>query len=120
MAWLRRNGYKAKLNPDQYGIDVLAKKGDAIYGFEVEVKHNWTGYDFPFDTVHYSARKRKFIQPNNYFTTVNKPRTAIFVVDYATLSTAPTVTKDTIYTRGEEFIEININDGVVFDMGEPT
>jgi hypothetical protein len=57
--WLESRGHEICVNPDQYGIDLLGSWHDRRYAWEVEVKHNWRGFDFPFDSVHYSVRKRK-------------------------------------------------------------
>ncbi len=104
--WLYRQDFYAWVNPDQYGIDVLAVKGLDDYGFEVEVKHNWKGDEFPFETVHFSARKQKFIAPNHYFTMLNHDRSCVLVVDAETLANANVVSKETKYTSAEPFLEV--------------
>ena len=58
--WLSAEGFEAMVNPDQYGIDILAEKNGQQYEIEVEVKHNWVGERFPFGEVHFPARKKKF------------------------------------------------------------
>jgi hypothetical protein len=60
IAWLESKGFMAWVNSDQFGIDVQGVRKGISYEFEVEVKHNWKGREFPFDTVHFSNRKRKF------------------------------------------------------------
>ena len=114
--WLGRQGYDAWVNPDQYGIDVLALKDFDEYGFEVEVKHNWKGPVFPFKSVHFSARKRKFIAPNHYFTMLNDERSCVLVVDGETLAEADVVSKETKYTSGELFIEVALRRCGVFRL----
>lgn len=106
--WLNANDYKAEVNPDQYGIDVLASKDGKEYQFEVEVKHNWKGPRFRYDTLHYSDRKRKFLKDpsNTSFVTFNHERTHALVVPGAVLADAPTIVKNTIYTSNEKFIEV--------------
>ena len=101
-------GYKAWVNPDQFGIDVLAEKAGEQYSFEVEVKHNWKGQAFPFRSVHFSARKRKFALDNgrNFFIMLNHERDYALAVSGATMLNSPVVSKDTIYTKGEQFIEV--------------
>jgi hypothetical protein len=104
--WLGTKQFNAYINPDQYGIDVLADKNDKQYGFEVEVKHNWNTPRFPYDTVHFAGRKQKFIAPNHYFTMLNHNRTQLLLVDGATLAQCKLVTKNTKYTTSEQFIEV--------------
>lgn len=110
IGWLRRRGYEAEVNSDQYGVDVLARRGSQPYHIEVEVKHAWCGGRFPFDTLHYSARKMRFVtvDPPTYFVTVNDERTMMLVVSGAALLRAEVITKDTIYTSGERFVSIPI------------
>lgn len=114
--WLTRQNYNAKINPDTYGVDVLANKNGVKYCFEVEVKHNWTGVDFPFSTVHFSGRKRKYIQPNTYFTMLNHKRNRILIVDYEALNNALIVRKNTIYTSDERFIEIPASECMIYKI----
>lgn len=116
--WLKRNGYDAWVNPDDYDIDVLADKNGVRHFFEVEVKHNWNGIEFPFDTVHFSARKRKYVKPNAYFTMLNHQRNRILVVDYETLSRALVVKKDTVYTSDERFIEVQVKNCAIFKINK--
>ncbi len=106
-------GWNARVNPDQYGIDVLTvdENGNERQ-FEVEVKHNWQGPSFGYKTLHYSDRKRKFLKdPDKVsFVTFNHERTHALIVPGTVLASAKTITKDTIYTKGEKFIEVNVED----------
>jgi hypothetical protein len=108
--WLLRLGYQdAWVNPDQYGIDVLAFDWDGTkQAFEVEVKQTWTGPKFPFVTVHFSARKLKFAKPLKtiWFTMLNQERTHILGITGETFLQCPVVAKDTIYTQGERFVAV--------------
>lgn len=110
--YFRNNGYEAQVNPEKYGIDVLATKGDESLKIEVEVKHNWKGPTFQYETLHYSDRKRKFLDTpeNTFFVTLNHERTHALLVPGFVLSEAPTIIKDTIYTREEKFIEVLVAD----------
>ena len=107
--WLKSHGYNVYVNPDQYGIDLVGtnNNGEPIT-VEVEVKHHWKGSHFPFRTVHVSARKRKFIQPNMYLVMVNHERTHVLTLNYETLSKARVVTKPTIYTTDEQFLQVDV------------
>jgi hypothetical protein len=98
--WLESKGCTAWVNPDQYDIDLLFKNpsGD-YYSCEVEVKHNWKGAKFPFKTMHIPARKLKFATDNSIFVVLNSED----------LRKAPIVRKNTIYTKGEYFVEIEVD-----------
>lgn len=107
--FLESNGWDAWVNPDQYGIDLLALDPNGIeYQIEVEVKHNWTGDRFPYKTLHYSERKRKFIGGDRMtlFVTINHDRTHALVASEWHLSEAPTIVKNTSYTTLEKFLEV--------------
>jgi hypothetical protein len=114
--WLETNRFAAWVNPDLYGIDVLATRDGDDYGFEVEVKHNWQGEKFPYRTVHFSARKQKFIGWNHFFTMLNDERSCVLVVDEQALRAAPVVEKNTKFTTGELFIAVPISACVIFRL----
>ena len=107
--WLQHKGYKAWVNPDKYGIDVLAEKDGKAYAFEVEVKHIWVDFDFPFKQVHFSARKLKFLEypAEVWFVMLNHNFTDSLFVSAEDFANAPIVKKDTIYSTGEMFVEID-------------
>jgi hypothetical protein len=117
--WLNSNGWKAGTNPDRFGIDVIAIDINSNeHYFEVEVKHNWKGPIFQYDTLHYSARKRKFLNDPEHttFITLNHERTHALIAPGQVLADAPTITKDTIYTKGEQFIEVRTEDCSIVDL----
>lgn len=116
--WLKAHDYKAEVNPDDYGIDVLASKDGQEFQFEVEVKHNWKGPRFQYGTLHYSERKRKFLKDpsNTSFVTFNHERTHALVVPGVVLAEAPTIVKNTIYTSNEKFIEVQTAQCELVDM----
>jgi len=113
VAYLIKRGYEAWVNPNDYGIDVCAIKDGEKYYFEVEVKHNWKGKDFPFDTLHYADRKLKFLKSaaqrkNTWFVTLNHQRKYAVTVNGEILINCQVVKKDTIYTKGEGFIQVPV------------
>ena len=118
--WLVAKGFMAWVNPDQYGIDVQGVRNGGCYEFEVEVKHNWSGSMFPFDTIHFSNRKRKFATPDNlsWFVMLNDERTYALMISGATFLAAPVVTKNTIYTNNEEFVSIAVAEGTLITLQE--
>jgi hypothetical protein len=117
--WLTSQEIEAWVNPDQYGIDVLSKNKAGIeHAWEVEVKHNWKGAKFPFDSLHYSNRKQKFLKnPKSVsFVTFNSERTHMLISKGVDLAAAEVVVKDTIYTEGEKFIEIPVDKCRLFSV----
>lgn len=116
ITWLKGFGYPAIVNPDPYGIDLIAELPERTVGWEVEIKHGWKSRRFPFSTVHIANRKRKFAQPNNYFLMLNDPRSELLAIDAKTINNAPTVIKSTIYTRTESFIEVQVADCRFFTL----
>lgn len=111
ITWLEAHGITAWVNPDQYGIDLLGTGPRGNYQIEVEVKHNWSGPEFPFATVHFSARKDKFASDdlNNFFVMLNDEQTHALIVPGRALVSGKRVTKATKYTQAEDFIEIPAN-----------
>ena len=108
--WLRRRDYDAWVNDDQYGVDVIAMRGTQRHHIEVEVKHAWWGADFPFSTLHYAARKLRFVESHvpTHFFTINEQRTHALVVAGHHLLNSPIVVKQTIYTEQERFVSVPI------------
>lgn len=109
--WLEERGFMAWVNDDQYGIDVLALRNGQQYEFEVEVKHNWVGDGFPFDSVHWSARKLKFAQPSRlqWFVIFNDDRSQALFVSGDVFLSCDVVVKDTKYSQGERFVEVPLS-----------
>lgn len=107
LRWLEHRGYKTQINPDQYGIDLLAEKDGRTVGIEVEVKHNWRGQAFPYQTVHIASRKLKFFEnDNNYLMMLNHDWSFGLSFSADQIKKAGVVKKDTIYTQQELFIEL--------------
>jgi hypothetical protein len=97
----------ARVNTNQYGIDVVTNK----YSFEVEVKHNWSGPRFPYDTIHYSTRKSKFINTDTFFVTFNSEATHYFITHSSALTAQPIIQKDTSLTEWEAFFDVPVRLG---------
>lgn len=106
--WLKRRNFTAWINEDQYGIDVIADKDGIRYEIEVEVKNNWSGEYFQYSGVHFSNRKRKYVSnpSNTWFIMLNRERTHLLTVDGETFLNASVISKRTIYTEDEQFVEI--------------
>jgi hypothetical protein len=108
--WLEGFGIRANVNPDDYGIDLIGYRDGERFEIEVEVKHAWSGATFPFDTLHYSARKLKFLESpaTVKFITLNHEWSHCAIVDGEDLDSSQIVEKKTIYTELEKFIEVPI------------
>jgi hypothetical protein len=116
--WLKGKGYEAWVNPDKFGIDVLATRWGRQFAFEVEVKHNWRGRLFPFNFIHFSARKRKFVSldAETWFVMLNHERTYALFVDGEHFLAAPIVNKNTKYSFDEAFVEIDAQWAIYRDL----
>jgi hypothetical protein len=102
----------ARINANKYGIDVITDR----YDFEVEIKHNWKGHDFPYDTIHYASRKRKFCNVRSFFVTFNSDATRYFITHSSALIEQHTIIKDTSLTGQEAFIEVPVRLGNFHDV----
>lgn len=106
---LENKGYTAWVNEDPFGIDIVCQDNELRLTYhEVEVKHNWKGPIFPFDTIHFPARKLKFANESSYFVMLNHERTHMLVIPGTQLLNAPIIKKGTIYSEDEQFIEVHI------------
>jgi hypothetical protein len=103
---LLKRGIIAQENPDPYGVDLISMTHPNSY--EVEVKHNWTGITFPFQTIHIAARKLKFALVNVRFVILNKPLTHGVVIKGEVVQESAIIKKDTSLTEGEDFISVPI------------
>ena len=116
--WLHSKDIEAEINPDQYGIDLLSNWMGEDTGIEVEVKHNWKGPEFPYKSVHFASRKYKFLDTTKHvrFVMFNHERTHMLIVDGKEFKKL--ITKNTIYTDGEAFFEIPIENCLVISLEE--
>ncbi len=118
--WLEGKGYKAWVNPDQFGIDILATRWGRQFAFEVEVKHNWRGRYFPYEQIHFSARKKKFValDVETWFVMLNHDRTMALLVDGEHILAAPIANKNTKYSQNEAFVSVDIQWAIFRDLKE--
>ena len=118
--WLESKGYKAWVNPDKFGIDILATRWGRQFAFEVEVKHNWRGKYFPYEQIHFSARKRKFValDVETWFVMLNHERTHALLIDGEHILAAPIANKDTKYSQNEAFVSVDIQWAIFRDLKE--
>jgi len=118
--WLESKGYEAWVNPDKFGIDILATRWGRHFAFEVEVKHNWRGRYFPYEQIHFSARKRKFVvlDVETWFVMLNHERTHALLIDGEHILTAPIENKNTKYSQNEAFVAVDIQWAIFRDLKE--
>lgn len=118
--WLESKGYEAWVNPDKFGIDILATRWGRQFAFEVEVKHNWRGKYFPYEQIHFSARKRKFVvlDVETWFVMLNHERTHALLIDGEHILAAPIANKDTKYSQNEAFVSVDIQWAIFRDLKE--
>lgn len=110
--WLESNGITAEVNKNRYGIDLVTD--DKSY--EVEVKHNWKGVEFPYEEVHFPYRKIKFATDDAIFVMLNHERTHAIIVGGEVLAKSEVVFKSTKYTRNEKFIEVKLSDCKIVEL----
>jgi len=120
LGFLETKGYKVWVNPDRFGIDLLAERRGKKFQFEVEVKHNWHGIFFPFERIHYSARKLKFIDLDSetWFVTLNDEQDRAVFIGGDHLLLSPIIYKRTKYTENEPFVEVDIQWGIFRTLEE--
>jgi len=102
-----------RINPDPYGIDIIG----GIGGVEVEIRHAWSGPNWPFPDVRIPIRKRKFIDPTlkTWFVIVNNERTHGIVIAGTSLFNAPVKEIDVpLYNRKELFMVVS--PGIIIDL----
>ena len=113
-----RFGYVAYVNPDPYGIDLIIENERGRFELEVEVKRSWLGKNFPYQSLHYAYRKIKFAEnPDNvHFITLNREWSYGLLVTGEVVSECVVITKDTIYTKNEKFIEVPLSKCVLLKL----
>lgn len=117
--WLQKQGWECKENPDRLGIDLIATSPNGhTWQIEVEVKNKWQTGTFKYDTLHIAGRKEKFITKNTIHITINELFTHFVLVPTHTLQNSTRITKNTIYTQNEKFIEIQIKDCTIHRLEE--
>lgn len=81
--YLTRRGFSVPARPEDYKVDIHAYKDGKTYFIEAEVRRglNFTGPDtFPFSTVSFLARKKKYQldQPFWYFLVCRETQYCLF------------------------------------------
>lgn len=108
----QRGWLDVKVNDDKYGPDLTAISGrnGKAWTIEVEVKNNWDTGTFKYRTLHISARKMRWHSPHHMHITCNADWSYFLIVPPSALLEAKIVTKNTIYSSKELFLEIPISE----------
>lgn len=104
--YFANQGTTAVVNPDDYGIDLIV---DDTFYCEVEVKHNWRGDSFPFNTLQIPERKTKFAKLDKpvVFMVMNSEHTHAFLTTGDDVLASPLVEVSNKYVpNGEMFFQI--------------
>jgi len=75
-------------NDDPFGIDILIYNGTGkpVGGLEAECHSKyWTDEDFPFRTVHFLFRKKKYINRDHFYIMMNKGATNALLLPFSKL-----------------------------------
>ena len=100
-------------NPDPMGVDLFVMFGDHLESYcEVEVRPNWRGDRFPFDTVHVPERKTKLLTNDlpTWFVSVNVDQTYLLVCDAQTVLQAPLrEVPNRLMAHSERFYDVPIS-----------
>jgi|ETNvirenome_6_85_1030632.scaffolds.fasta_scaffold11322_3 hypothetical protein len=110
-------------NSNQYGIDLLGMtKGKISVGIEVEVKHGWSGGDFPFSTIHLPERKEKFCNLDIpvIFCILSKDLKQAAIFGKRTVLNAEKVEVPNRFVKsGELFFDIPVSEVRFVEIGTP-
>jgi Holliday junction resolvase-like predicted endonuclease len=109
---LESEGWYARVNPDPYGIDILASKRNKDIAVEVEVKHSWKAKDFPFDTVQIPCRKQKFAElAGSWFAIISSDRTQVLITDGQSVAKSnQVIIKNKYVSDNEKFYQVPLLD----------
>ena len=109
ISYFERRNRTAIVNPDDYGIDLIV---DGKFYCEVEVKHNWKGSKFPFNTVQIPERKSKFtvLDKPVMFMIINSEHTHALLMKGTDVSESPLKeVKNKFVSDGEMFYQVPID-----------
>jgi len=108
-------GYNIEENSKRYGPDLLLHdKDNKFIGYvECEKKNVWKEYEFPYDSVQFPERKKKYVLTNQdcivTFFMVNKECSRALIVDGNDLINSPLEEVSNKYIRkGEYFFKVDL------------
>jgi hypothetical protein len=113
-SYFSRLNFQISDNPDQYGPDLILTDGTQTCFVECEIKHNWSGDVFPFETIQFPERKAKFARMGVVFFMLNHQLTrAIVVPGNIVLSSPVTEVPNKYVTSGENFFQVPLIKAVI-------
>ena len=116
-------GYQLIDNPNKYGVDLIDNESGLCV--EVERRLVWEDGQFPFDTVNFLSRKKKFFEDNKYYFSdyaiVSKSMTRVGIIDKDSLMHFVNTTKveenpNRYVNEGELFYKIPRSAFTFFDI----
>lgn len=106
-------------NPDQYGPDLIVYDKDKMIGYiECEIKRVWDKPYFPYESVQFPERKRKFLAYKDItFYMFNLGCTKGLRVKGEDVLKSPTKEVSNVYIeRGERFFQVPLDKVEFFDV----
>jgi hypothetical protein len=114
MRKLQIHNCKVDKNVDKYGIDLIVyKQYDDIFiaigGIEVESHSKyWGGYTFPFFSVHFLVRKKKYAGPNNFYLMTAADLKNVCLCPFDTVTEAEIIYVDSKYVTEEPIYDVPV------------
>ena len=113
-------GFQFIDNPNIYGVDLISPDGSVM----LEVEHkgkDWTDYAYPFPTLHFLERKKKYVEQGAWFAQVSRYCDRLALIPNTILKTYMSPehliqVANTGVSDGECFYDINLTDVLFFDM----
>lgn len=110
--YLQALGYVVSPNPNTYGVDLIAERGNNRYGIEVEIKRVWKGPKLPWDTVQLPERKAKYRLeglPVTYCILNNELTHALTFTGSMLDTLTPIVVPNKYVSKGEKFYQVPVS-----------
>ena len=118
--FMDKDGVELLDNYDQYGPDLLMKRnGQIICYVECEVKIVWNKFNFPYSTIQFPERKKKFTNLDipTLFCMINNLKNRALTVGGGTLLSSPLVEVSNKYkSSGELFFQVPKDKVIFYDL----
>jgi len=92
--------------------DFIVSKNGINYKVETEVSARWTTLSFPYNTMSVPFRKKN--SQADIYIRMNRNGSALFCCPMKQVFKSPVITKDTCYTTGEKFFNVDVADLVLY------
>jgi hypothetical protein len=101
-------------NLNQYGIDlIIVKNGYVMGGIEVESHEKYWKNNFPFNTVHFLARKEKYKGYNNFYLMVSKGCCNALMINFMKLKDDYKIIQDNVLCYEEILYDVPVEKCIV-------